>query len=184
MLKNITASALLLLSLTAQADDSLLFNYVDVGYNSLDFEFSRLSGGAEFKFSKTLGQGFYLAGDVAETTEGGGRLVVKTFGLGYRFDISSSAVFFSEVDFADVHRDHGDGVTNLDGYELTLGIKRQMTKEFVGLVGLEQLNLEHYNDTSILIGGAYGVSQSFSIYVEGRVLSDSQRYSTGIRYNF
>ena len=184
MLKTIATSVLLVLSMSVQADNSPSFDYVDIGYNSLDFEFTRLSGGAEFKFSKTLGESFYLAGDYAETTEGGGRLAVTTFGVGYKFDISPSSVFFSEIDFADVHRDHGDGVTNLDGYELTIGIKSQMTKQFVGLIGIEQLNLDHYNDTSLLIGGTYGFSESFSIYAEGRSLSDSQRYSVGIRYNF
>jgi hypothetical protein len=183
MLKALVAIAALFLSLSIRAD-SPSFDYIDIGYNSLDYDFTRLDEGAELKFSKTIGEGFYVAGDIAGTLEGSGTLVVTTVGLGYKLDFSSSTAFFAEIDYADVERDDGDGESNLDGHEITVGVKSQLTKDFEGTIGLEQLDLGYHNDTSVLIGGAYRISNSFAAYVEGRTLSDAHRFSIGMRYNF
>jgi hypothetical protein len=181
MLRKLTASVALCISLSASAD-SPSFDYIDIGFNSIEFDFfSYAKGGGEFVLRKTVADNFYIIG---EYRGGDHELRMYTAGVGYKFDLSETSSLFSDISYVDINSDPGDGEANYHGYEANVGIKYELFDDFDAVVGLELLDLGSSSNVSLFINAYYEVYQNVGIYAEGRTLSENHQYSVGFRYNF
>jgi len=177
--KLIVGAVLSVLSFGAMADNPS-FDNIEIGYVNFDFGGGLDPDGFELKGSKQISDNFYIAGDYADTSINGRDLSVTTFGVGYKNDFSDTSSFFVELDYANFDGEGGDE----DGFELTLGVRSMLTDKFEIKAGIEYLDIDNDDITSLFLGGAYDVTDSVAIYADYKYESDLSRYGVGVRFNF
>ena len=181
MNKKLLASAILsILSFGALAETPS-FDNVEIGYSNFDPDGSADLSGYEIKGSKMISDNFYIAGDYTDVSKSGVSIDLTTFGLGYKIDFSDSSTFFTELDYA--RWDTNFGIDE-NGYELTVGVRSMLTQRFELKAVIEYLDIDNENETSLVLGGAYNLSNDVAFYADYKYDSDFSRYGVGLRYNF
>jgi len=176
----LTVGVLSTLSFGAMAETPS-FDNIEVGYLKFDSESLGKSEGFKISGSKLISENFYIAGDYTDTSRRGFSIELTTIGLGYKFDFSESSSFFTELDFARWDTDFGFGE---NGYELTAGIRSMLNDQLEVKFAVEYLDIDNNDETWLVLGGAYNLSNNFSLYADYKYDSRFNRYGAGLRYNF
>ncbi|MCB1586624.1 MAG: hypothetical protein KDI52_10100 [Xanthomonadales bacterium] len=182
MKKNILVSTLFaLISVSAFAENPS-FDYIDAGYSNWDPDgsISKIDG-FELKFSKSVNDNYYIAGDFNRVTQYGNALNFSTLGFGYMNAFSEKSTFFAELDYA--YSDASPG-TSENGFEFTTGVRSMVTEQFELKGAIEHLNFDGSDRTSVVLGGVYSFNENFAIYLDYKFESDLNRMAAGLRYNF
>lgn len=178
MKKILLASAVLsLLSFGALAENPS-FDNLEAGYTEFDFDGFKVDG-FEIKGSRSFSDNLYAAWDYSSVSDNGADLKLTTVGVGYKNDFSSDSTFFSELNYAKLDSTGFDD----NGYEFTVGVRTMMTDRLELKAAVEYLDIDD-DMTSMIVGGAYSVSDSLAFYADYKYESDLSRYDVGLRYSF
>ncbi len=181
MNKKLLASAVLsILSFGAMAETPS-FDNVEIGYASYDFDGLGTFDGYQLKGSKQISDDFYIAGDYTDVSKSGLDLALLTVGFGYKNDFSNTSSFFTELDYARL--DIGGGADDT-GYELTVGIRSMFTEQIELKAAVEYLDIDNDDTTSMVLGGAYNLTDNFALFADYKYESDISSYGVGVRFNF
>lgn len=177
--KLLASAVLSILSFGAMADTPS-FDNVEIGYANFDFDGFDVTG-FEIKGSKEISDDFYIAGDYADVSKSGNSLTLTTVGVGFKNDFSATSSFFAELDFA---RLDADGGVDENGYEVTFGVRSMLTEQLEVKAAVEYLDIDDEDTTSLVLGGAYNLTDSVAVYADYKHESDLSRYGVGVRFNF
>lgn len=176
----VTSLSLSALSFNASADTPS-FDYVEGGYTSYDFDVVSDVDGFELGGSVSLTDSFYATADYADVSKNGVDLSLTTLGVGYKSDYSNTSSFFTEVNWANLDSNVG---SDENGYELALGIRSMITKDLELKVAAEYLDIDNDDNTYLVLGAAYNLTDNLAVYSEYKTESDDSQFSFGARYNF
>lgn len=189
MKKKILAVGLLAaLPLTSFAETPS-FDFVQGGYANWDIDgISGSFDGFQVSANKSLNKNFYFNGDYQSVSKGSLDSKFSTVGLGYRYKLSNSAVFFGELDWANLNVDVNLGSfsagANDSGYQAAAGFRGMVSPKFELKGAVEYLDLGSDDSTSYVVGAAYNFNKAASLYSDVKFDKDSTRYTVGVRYNF
>lgn len=184
------AAAALSLNVAAETPS---FSYVKVGFTEQDLEYiGNEQGGFELAVSHIFDSDHYIAGKYISTSEDGLDTTRGTIGLGYKIDLTDSTLMYVQADFVSIEFDQANaGAFDESGYQLGVGFRSFLSEDFEinGAINyLDAGNVDatfgNFDQTFILVGGEYFVSDDFSIYADYEYDSDATRYVAGVKYSF
>lgn len=170
--------------------DSPSFDFFEIGYTVVnaegvpkDFNGYDLRGSYSFD-DASLASGFFIAGDSfkANLKANKERRQVVTLGVGYRYNLSNQSSLFAEIDGVIVNPT-GNG-NHENGYEFTTGVRSNFSHRLELKTAIQYLDTKTYSLTTYIAGAAVRVTDSFAIYSDVSLGTNSNRYSIGLRYSF
>jgi len=182
MKRAIISSAILsVLSFGAMADTPS-FDFVEIGYTQLSIDGTSIEpDGFEFRGSSEINDSWYIAGDYSDISDGGASVSLTTAGVGFKNDFSDTSSFFAEIDFA---RFDTNGGGSDSGYEMTFGVRSNITEKLELKGAIEYLDINDDDTTYLVLGAAYNFTDRLAVYSDYKNESDSDRFSVGVRFRF
>ena len=118
---------------------------------------------------------------IAETTLLIEKELYLTAGVGFKNDFSDTSSFFAEIDFA---RFDTNGGGSDSGYEMTFGVRSNITEKLELKGAIEYLDINDDDTTYLVLGAAYNFTDRLAVYSDYKNESDSDRFSVGVRFRF
>lgn len=185
MIKFIVSSLVLFIVSMQVMADTPTFDFVELGFTSIKIDSQKKNfNGVDLRGNYSLGENFYIGGDYFRADLDGSpqKVEITTLGVGYRVNISNSALFFIEVDGTIIDPKGPDNHEN--GIEVSAGVRNNFSDNIELKAAIEVFDTETYKMTTLVLGGAYKLGKSYSIYSDIKAESDSTRWTIGARYAF
>ena len=188
MNKNILTGVILCVLPSATLADNPSFDYIELGYTNWNVDGLENVGGIDVRTNYRISDSFYAAGDHAAFLEKAFDTDITSLGFGYILDFSSNSSFFAEASYALFHVDGG---FDHEGYKLTSGVRSMFTDNLELKAAIERFDLFDDNTdgdslklTSLVLGAAYKIPDSMTVYFEYKIDHNVNRLGIGARFHF
>lgn len=194
MKRIIIAASIAVMSAGANAELPT-FNFVKAGYSVLELDL--VEGdfvGYEAEGSLELEDNFYMVGKYVATDDKDLELdqVRATLGFGYIQELTEDSALYIQVEYAAVRFDRlSSGRFEERGAQYGVGYRGRLFNSFEYDVSVKKMNIGEvdptfgdFNQTFVSLGANYSIFDSFAVYADFELESDSNRYAAGLKYAF
>jgi len=186
------ALAATVLSLNVAAETPT-FNYVKAGYTAQEPDYIGVDQtGFEVAGAYEINESFYLAGKYIATSDDDLDSVRGTIGVGYKMDLTDNTAMFFQLDYAAIEFDQvNSGTFDDSGFQVGLGVRSFVGESFEvnGAIhyldaGTVDATFGDFNQTFIVLGGEYFMTDDLTFYADYEYDSDASRYAAGLKFYF
>lgn len=185
-MRKILLSALLVsgMTMSAQANESINYNYLEIGYNYIDLSGSNHADGFYFDGAFDLTQSFYLGGYYSKLSPNIGRGDLDRYGaqLGFHTSMSGITDFYTQVELGQFNSRFNDSFS----YGAFVGTRTAFNPHFELITKAGYTEVDKANDGYFEAGvkGLFKITRNNAFTAEIESLDGDLGANVGFRFIF
>jgi hypothetical protein len=161
------------------------YNYVDIGYASVDLDDGPSLDGYGLDASIALNDNFHLVAGYAEVSKSPVTLTTGTVGLGYNYAMTGTTDLVARVAWVNARlKASGLGSASDDGWSAQAGARSMLTEQFELNGFINYVDVFDDSETSLEFGGVYHFTEVVGLGASVDFADDATSWFVGLRLSF